>query len=1280
MSILELNKDDLLALTDAQLEQLIGRLSEAELKANGADVSDVRFSGSITAPDGGVDVRVDANQNEFSTGFIPRPNTIFQSKKNSMPAGQVLNEMRTQNRLSNVIDSQCEIGGAYIIVSLDDDCTETMHDSRLEAMKTAVEDHPKKDSILLDFYDRFKLHQWLRQHPGVMLWVRSVLARPLSGWLPHGRWSYVPFESPDDLIMTAGVSIILPSHQHQRLTVEEAITPTRNLILLSNKAIRINGLSGVGKTRFVQALFDESVGENALDRTSVVYTDTSNDPDPSARQMVDLLIQSGVEATVVVDNCPPDLHTYLATSVANTKNKVKLITVEYDIRDDKPLTTDVIHMEADGPEIAEALLLRRYPGISQPNANRVAQFSNGNTRIALALADRFAVGESLLQMSDSNLFDRLFQQRHENDGQLRTHAEVLALTYSFSVEGEPDEMEALSSLCGSTPDQLYASVQTILERQIAQRRGRWRAILPQAIANKLAETALNRIRIPTLLGLFEEPSNQRLLMSFGHRLGLMHNHPIAQQIVSRWLDTDGILVPLLNLNEERVKLLEYVAPVVPELLLNRIEIEITDPEFAGFTVHTNHRRTMLLSILLSLAYEPEAFERCIILLMIIASQEESTNGHDSVHDRLNRLFQPYLSGTHATVEQRATIVRAFLRSGDGFRKDVGLKLLSKTLGGPPWMGSGMGEFGARSRDFGYQPNHDQLVSWRKDFLTITLETGLNTDSALSDEARTILAQKFRGLWHQVAMRKKLVEIALELNSQRPWTEGWKAVQETIHYDYKNSTDEEDVEQLPKELAALVEQLEPQDLIANINTYLFGDNHSLWALDPEFESDSDKKYAESENRLSAYVVTLGEQFAKSGKSLGELGPALFSTSYMPFGRAFGFGLVKGSKDLRATWSSLISALEHSELSEFNLSSLAGFIDELSHMEPRIDRDILDQCLDNSLLRPYIRILHPSHDFDEFDLNRCMKALEYTDVNAWPFGDLIWREEFVSLPEQKIIEFVELLLSKPDGDATILESLSMKLHGKDQSDDVLGLELRKIGLDASIRQLESDGHRSAARQEHELASVLTACLSHDGNDAEKSAWLKAIFSSLDSTYGYFPSYMKVVQVTASIMTENFLDNVFSGDEDQKRYRLNFLENSSDRREIFSSTDGNRIIQWCKNNDNPTVWSGVAKAVELFVESADEGNITISDFAVRFLEASSHKEAVLTSYSHRITPSGWSGSRADIMERYTGALESFTKHPDPVIVSTALPILAKARAWIAEERNRERLEDEAQEQKFE
>ena len=1282
MTILELPKDALLNLTDAQLEQLIGRLAEAEVASCGASVGDVRFSGSITAPDGGVDVRVAVQAEPFASGFIPRPNTIFQLKKHSMPARAITGEMRPKGVVAEAISQQCSAGGAYIIVSLADDCAEPMRTDRLNAMKQAVADDPNRAAIHLDFYDRFKLHQWLRQHPSVALWVRAVLGQPLSGWQAYGRWSNVPHGMTDDLIMAPGVSVVLPEQRHRKLTIEQAIVPTRQMITGSSKAIRIAGLSGVGKTRFVQALFDEAIGEAALDRTSVVYVDTGADPVPSARQMLDQLIQDGRRAIVVIDNCQPTLHSDLASRISSSDKNIKLITVEYDIRDDKPQTTEVIQIEADGPEIAEALVLRRYPGIGQTNAARVAQFSSGNTRVALALADRVEAGESLANLSDVHLFDRLFQQRHGEDGRLRQHAEALSLLYSFSVEtadNEPDELAVLGSLCGATSDALFSSVQMLVDRQIAQKRGRWRAVLPHAIANKLASSALNKMRIPVMRATFEASVNNRALTSFAHRLGLMHDHPVAQQIVQAWLGDGGMLVPVVGLGDGQAQILDFIAPVCPDLLLDRIEAEIMSPDFVGLEIR-NPRRMTILKMLVSLAYEPHAFERCVSLLMRIAQHEDPANNYDAVRDKIVRLFQPYLSGTHATPEQRAAIVRKAIWSGESSQRSLGIKMLSKTLDGPYWSGGDMGDFGARPRNFGYEPNRTQFTSWRQLFIGIALEAGLDGDLDLSERVRAILAQEFRGLWHHAAVRTSLTAAATRLNELRPWTDGWKAIQSTIYFDYRTKADGTAATPIPPELSDLRALLAPKDMVSTLKTYLFGRTHDLWSLDPSFDHDDVSKYEKAQARLTEVVTDLGEQFGQSGMSAGTLGFELFSTNWMPYGHAFGIGLARGAHDPSEKWADLVELLRKSGITNFNCTVLSGFVEEAGRRQQGLDRKILDECVTDPMLRSAIVLLHPRDNFDEADLDRCMKALEHVDVAAWSFGGLLWGSHYSKLPAAKTVELANMLLQKPNGDDALLDALGMRLHDTKASVDTLGLELRRLGLIAAISRIGRDRNGNATMVEHHMAAVIAPCLMNEGNDKEKLVWLDAIFSNVDAHYGYGSGYEEAIQVTAATVTEEFLDRVFSGDDRQRRARSHFLEQGGVDRSILATVDIPRVVEWCRSKSDPAVWSSLAMAIDIFVTSGDEKSTGLREKCIQFLEASPQPDLVMNAFASRITPNGWSGSRADIMEWNTNALAALMDHENPDIADAARLVVADARGWVLQERDRERREDEAQEQTFE
>ena len=46
--------------------------------------------------------------------------------------------------------------------------------------------------LQLDFYDRTRLASWVRQHPGLIPWVRDKIGKPLRGWHSYGPWAYEP--------------------------------------------------------------------------------------------------------------------------------------------------------------------------------------------------------------------------------------------------------------------------------------------------------------------------------------------------------------------------------------------------------------------------------------------------------------------------------------------------------------------------------------------------------------------------------------------------------------------------------------------------------------------------------------------------------------------------------------------------------------------------------------------------------------------------------------------------------------------------------------------------------------------------------------------------------------------------------------------------------------------------------------------------------------------------------------------------------------------------------
>ncbi|MBB5189636.1 hypothetical protein HNQ50_000346 [Silvimonas terrae] len=383
MTFFELESADIKSLNDGDLRELVARLVEAELVQHGIPTSCVTWGGAQEAADGGLDVSVKSANGVSSTSFVPRERTGYQVKKHLMGKTACFKEMRGEDTPKAIIAELASQSGAYIIVSGYDDCSDKMLSERLEGMKNAVFPLTNKEQLHLDFYGRDRLCTWLRRHPSVALWTRSRLGKPLTGWRPYERWAATPPDQNDDFLIDDHPCVIDTSDSSKEpQPILAGIQLVRTRLETPGSIVRITGLSGVGKTRFAQALFETKIGDAALPHSEAIYADLGENLTPTASELVTYLIANDIAAYLVLDNCPPDVHRTLQQQVAANQAKLRLLTLEYDISDDKPEETRVIHLEPSSEATVSVLLQRRFPSLGRVNADRVAEFAGGNARIS----------------------------------------------------------------------------------------------------------------------------------------------------------------------------------------------------------------------------------------------------------------------------------------------------------------------------------------------------------------------------------------------------------------------------------------------------------------------------------------------------------------------------------------------------------------------------------------------------------------------------------------------------------------------------------------------------------------------------------------------------------------------------------------------------------------------------------------------------------------------------------------------------------------------------------
>ncbi len=650
----EIAPQDIAQLDDAQLRTLVGLLCEAELRSRGYSTAAVTWGGNQNAADGGLDVRVSLANDLPINGFVPKQSTGFQVKKQDMPPRAITAEMCPNGELRSVIRELAEDGGAYIIVSSEGSTSDSALVKRRKAMVEATEGLTK--DLALDFYDRTRVATWVRNHAGLVVWTRREIGRSLQGWEPFGAWAYPAGSTEAEYLLDKGVRIrARPAQSDSAFSIEAGLAKIRNILREPRSVVRLVGLSGVGKTRFVQALFDNRVGGEALDPTLAVYTNMNNDPSPQPFSLASDLIANRTRAILIVDNCASDLHARLSELAKTTTSVLSVLTVEYDIRDDQPEGTEVFEVQVASIELIDKLLQKRFPNLSTVDATTAAEFSGGNARVAIALAETVARGGTLSSLNNTELFERLFAQRQGKDRSLLAMAQACALVYSFDGEdlsdGDEAELARISRLIGVTADQAHRDVAELLRRDLAQRRGKWRAILPHALANRLAATALQNIAYSRIQECLVNGAPKRLTTSFSRRLGYLDTSAEATAIVGGWLDPkEGwIGSHIWNLNEFGKAMFRNILPANPEAGLRALEVNL--PSHDGDTPITTG--DYVPRALRSLAWDATLFDRCTALLQVLAIYGEGSIAKEAAEIHAS-LFHLYLSGTHATAEQRAS--------------------------------------------------------------------------------------------------------------------------------------------------------------------------------------------------------------------------------------------------------------------------------------------------------------------------------------------------------------------------------------------------------------------------------------------------------------------------------------------------------------------------------------------------------------------------------------------------------------------------------------------------
>lgn len=1277
--MLEITGADIAALNDTDLRTLVGLLCEAELRRRGLSVSAVTYGGNQDAKDGGLDVRVALPTGTAIDGFIPKPATGFQVKKPDMRRAAILKEMKPKGTVRPVINELAVTGGAYVIVSSTGSTSDEALGDRRNAMADAIKGTSAEGELSMDFYDRTRIATWVRDHPGLIPWLRARIGKAMPGWQSYGSWSLAP-EGVDRSYIADDQARILTGDKHEGdgISATEGINRIRRLLATPGHVVRLVGLSGVGKTRLVEAIFEAKVGEGALDPSLAIYTNEADGPNPPPTGLASDLIAGRTRAILVIDNCSPELHRRISEIARSSSSTISVITIEYDIREDQPEGTDVFVLDTSSLPLIETLVNRRYPHLSQIDARTIAEFSGGNARVALALASQIEKTETVAGLSEEELFRRLFEQRHNPDPLLLLIAQTCSLVYSFdgeTIEGAEAELPILGSLVEKSADDIYAGVAELKQRDLVQARAKWRAVLPHAIANRLAKRALQTIPPAKVRSVLVDNAPERILLSFSRRLGYLDDSKEAQSLVKAWLAPGGLLDDLPNLNELGRAILTNVAPVAPEEVLGALENVLANSDEAAFA-----RCHHFVRLLRSIAYEPSFFLRSLALLVKFAVRPSGDNTDNEATQVVESLFHVSLSGTHAPVEMRVRAAEGLLDSNEGALRRLGVKALGALMRTGNFISNYEFDFGARSRDYGYHPaDGAQVRAWFGNVLELASRFAL-ADNPVAGEVREAIARELRGLWSDSGQAEQLDQLARAIAATSFWRDGWAAARQARIYDSMHMQPE-----LRQRLTELEEFLRPKDLVSRVRGLVIGDRTGFLDVDDFDDEEEDEaegsnptaRYEQLASRSAAAIRDLARDLAADEDAFRSVLAELIGSSN-PKAATLGEAMAGTAKNPRAMWDAIVAQFVATESAALQL--LRGYLGGVARRDVALAGVLLDEALEHPALDAWFPVLQASVDIDLLAIARLHRSIELGKAKITAYYDLAYGRVADNVPGPEFRDLVLAIARQPGGCVIGLEIVAMRLisdHNQKRQPIPEVLEAGRSILAAFEFPKQDD---RARREDHELGIVAAASLVGEEGAPVAKALCEKLMAARKHHYVSGHDCDELVKCLLKVQPLVTLDALFSGEPKSQRESIRlFNDLLRIHKDVLGVLKDETVISWC-DCDPAMRYPLVASVALLFKRPKDGAPHEWTPITKQLLEKAPEPHRVLTEIVNRLRPSAWSGSLASKLEGRLKLLESLPGAGNP---SLEVPLKAarnSLRAHIDAERRREQEEDRDRNNRFE
>lgn len=1262
--IFEVTEEQIATLGDEHLTELLRTLLICEANRNNISPSSIAVSLNITAPDGGLDASISWVRGASSTQFLPSRNVGFQCKATDMTSAQCANELitrapivkplkatRTRQKRGHspsiarsvkpLVESLLSRGGGIYILLTTQKLNAKAVALRVKSMRRALAalKKPYSKSAGIQIYPANALRTWVNSYLSAIVYVQFVTGFPIiPGLKTWNEWNETfdtkrhrfPYE---------------PDSNTTRIKDE-----IRELLSKDGTALRVVGLSGLGKTRLALEALRPKSKTDALS-ASVVYFNAGHQ-DTEIRHHVSEWRRRGLGGILVVDDCPSDLHVALHAEATSPGSRLSILTLDLDPNERLRDVTRFRLEPSDADHVA-SVVKKSAPGMSDDDAKKITALSSGFIYFAQLLCNSWKERISIEHaLPDSRELIRILWGTSKGaDAALRA-IEACALVESAEIgDGTSAEAKFLADIAGLDAKILRRHLGEFQDRGLVECHGPYVRVRPHPLALRLCMDWWRRCIPSRAEQLFAEVP-ESMVSPLCDRLRMLNFLPEARSLTETLCGAQGPFGQAEVLSSARgARIFRALVELNPDACVAALSLVMAQYDDDALRTLDSPRREWVWG-LERLAYHASTYLDAAGLLakLAVAESEKYANNATGI---LLQTFHVQLPGTEASLETRGQYLSTLFDSEDERVIALALRCADSALTTEYFTRtSGAEDQGSGPSLKEYHPRTAREITsyWR---LVVDLIFSAEQSQRLNaDQALNVLASHLRGFVRvgYIELVDHIVDSASAL-TRGVWESGLNAITDISRYEATGWSGDQKLK-LQKWFDAVAPKLDdiPSRLAIAIN-------RPSWS---DFLEEGPGTSSPAERAARSLAEECSRDFALWRPYLQALFQGEQRMGYI-FGYRLGEQLAEHQSFVDLAISILINHGENA-----NPIVLQGFLKAYNERDPQLVAHTIDKFLTTPALHKFatsiVITLQPP-------LPTMLRLVELVKQRALPPGVLrsfAYGQALGHLSPDQATTFAKSVVQADVGSAwTALELLYMYCFGATKE--------RWPKLRDAVRDLHLSGQLTFGEQPnmHNLHIWKETALKLLGdNDPELAKYLatRLVASTEEGAHSFeIPAEVAHVllarygAVTWPIFGAQFLKKASPSTWTLSHYLGRGFRGSSEQvgGPIDALAEG-ALKDWLAKN--PAAASSVAGMIRPLQSQGDA--YVLTPLARFLVDNYGHDVRVLGSLSANMHSGTWWGSRAPHYEKIRTLSKTLLNHPRPSVRAWASRLAKDMGNWLERE----------------